>query len=81
MNAPISPPSKHTVTLVTFLALVPLVYLIPEWIRPFLPDNRFVQVTAAVAIIVPIISYLIMPTFFRCHQKWQRNKQLLNGDD
>ncbi|MDX2370627.1 MAG: hypothetical protein QNK36_19855 [Colwellia sp.] len=29
--------SKHVIALITFLALLPLVYFIPDFIEPFLP--------------------------------------------
>ena len=54
-------PNRHIIALITFIALVPLVYFIPEWVHPHLPDNKLLQVTVDVAIIVPIISYIIMP--------------------
>ncbi|MCJ8319537.1 MAG: hypothetical protein MJK12_07875 [Colwellia sp.] len=54
-------PNKHLIALINYVALVPLVYFIPEWIAPFLPANKLLQVCAVVAIIVPIISYIVMP--------------------
>jgi antibiotic biosynthesis monooxygenase (ABM) superfamily enzyme len=47
--------------LINFMLLVPLVYFIPDLIRPFLPANKLVQVVGTVAAIVPIISYIAMP--------------------
>ena len=55
------PPNKHIMALITFILLVPLVYFIPELINPFLPENKLVQVVAAVGIIVVIISYIALP--------------------
>ncbi len=54
-------PNKHIMAFITFLALVPLVYFIPELIAPYLPANKLLNVVVTIAIIVPIISYLIMP--------------------
>lgn len=54
-------PNKHLMALSTFLMLVPLVYFIPGWISPYLPDSKFIQVVVAVAIIVLIISYIANP--------------------
>ncbi|GLX83572.1 hypothetical protein [Thalassotalea eurytherma] len=54
-------PNKHLVALVNYLALVPLVYFIPAWLQPYLPDNQLLQVCIIVAVIVPIISYIVMP--------------------
>ncbi|WP_236702601.1 hypothetical protein [Thalassomonas actiniarum] len=47
--------------LITFLALVPLVYFIPDFAGQFLPAIKWLNVMAAVGIIVPIMSYIIMP--------------------
>lgn len=55
------PPSKHLLALINYIALVPLVYFIPQWLGPYLPANTFFQVLIIVAIIVPIISYVVMP--------------------
>lgn len=55
------PPNKHLLALINYITLVPLVYFIPAWISPYLPDNKLLQVCIVVAIIVPIISYLVMP--------------------
>jgi len=54
-------PNKHLIALINYFALVPLVYFIPEWVSPYLPANKFLQVSIVVAIIVPIISYIVMP--------------------
>ena len=54
-------PSKHLIALINYVALVPLVYFIPLWLNPYLPNNHLIQVSVDVAIIVFIISYLVMP--------------------
>jgi hypothetical protein len=51
--------NKHILALITFLALVPLVYFIPDFIGQFLPAIKWLNVV--VGIIVPIISYVVMP--------------------
>ena len=56
-----TPPNKHLLALINYIALVPLVYFIPQWLSPYLPENQLVQVCIIVAIIVPIISYFVMP--------------------
>jgi antibiotic biosynthesis monooxygenase (ABM) superfamily enzyme len=53
--------SKHTIALITFLALLPLVYFIPDFIGQFLPAIKWLNVIVVAAIIVPIISYGVMP--------------------
>ena len=53
--------SQHVIALITFLALLPLVYFIPEFVGQFLPAIKWLNVIVVVGIIVPIISYLVMP--------------------
>lgn len=65
-------PNQHLLALVTFAALVPLVYFIPEWLATFLPNNKLLNVIIAVAIIVPIISYIVMPLFIRYYTRIKR---------
>lgn len=60
-----TPPNKHVIALINYLALVPLVYFIPQWLAPYLPANRFLQVGIVVAVIVPIISYIVMPLILK----------------
>ena len=58
----VQPINQHVITLITFLALLPLVYFIPDVVGQFLPAIKWLNVTVAVGIIVPIISYVVMPT-------------------
>lgn len=61
--------NRHLIALVTFFALIPLVYFIPSglehYLIPWLIEwNLPVRLTItilAVAVIVPIISYLVIP--------------------
>jgi len=62
--------SEHIYTLVTFLALVPLVYFIPDFVEPFLPPIKWLNVMVVVGIIVPIISYGIMPVVRYVLSRW-----------
>jgi len=55
------PMSQHAIALVTFLALLPLVYFIPDFIAPLLPAIKWLNVVVVVGIIVPIISYGVIP--------------------
>jgi antibiotic biosynthesis monooxygenase (ABM) superfamily enzyme len=54
-------PNRHLIALINYFALVPLVFFIPQWVSPYLPEDNFLQVCIVVAIIVPIISYIVMP--------------------
>tara|TARA_R110002072_G_scaffold173285_1_gene327932 strand:+ start:169 stop:399 length:231 start_codon:yes stop_codon:yes gene_type:complete len=60
-------PNQHLVALATFIALLPLVYWVPDIIAPLLPANKLVNVIVVVGIIVPIISYAVMPLFIKCY--------------
>ncbi len=53
--------NKHIIALITFFALVPLVYFIPEFVGQFLPTIKWLNVVVVVGIIVPIISYVLVP--------------------
>lgn len=53
--------NPHVMPLITFLALVPLVYFIPDFIGQYLPQGKLLNVVVAVGIIVPIISYGVIP--------------------
>ncbi|MEW6997229.1 hypothetical protein AADZ86_05970 [Colwelliaceae bacterium BS250] len=63
-------PNKHLIALINYFALVPLVYFIPQWVHLMLPPNKFLQVCIDLVIIVPIISYIVMPLTLK-----QLNKQ------
>jgi hypothetical protein len=58
--------NKHLIAIINYFALVPLVYFIPELVNPFFPANKLLQICVDVAIIVPIISYIVMPIAVRC---------------
>ncbi|MBB1331051.1 MULTISPECIES: hypothetical protein [Pseudoalteromonas] len=54
-------PNQHIIALISFLALVPLVYFIPDFIGRYVTDNKLLNVIVAVGIIVPLISYVVVP--------------------
>ncbi len=54
-------PSQHILALVTYFVLVPLVYFIPDFVGQYVPGNKLLNVVIAVGIIVPIVSYVVMP--------------------
>lgn len=61
--------NRHLIALITFITLIPLVYFIPPaldvYLMPLLTELGFPPrlsiIFIAVAIIVPIISYLVIP--------------------
>lgn len=61
---PISP-SRHVVALLTFIGLIPLVYFIPSLVAAKITDEQLAATIIAVAIIVPIITYLWLPLCLR----------------
>jgi len=54
-------PSRHRQALLTFVGLVAPVYFIPPALASVLPLGRFAIVVASLALIVPLMSYVIMP--------------------
>lgn len=54
-------PNQHIMALISFLALVPLVYFIPDFVAQYITDSKLLNVIVAVGIIVPIISYIVVP--------------------
>ena len=54
-------PNRHLVAFLTFVALLPLVYYVPPWLAQHVLNNQLVVTFLAVAIIVPIISYVALP--------------------
>ncbi|MCG7551752.1 hypothetical protein [Pseudoalteromonas sp. Of7M-16] len=56
-----STPNQHLLALINYIALLPLVYFIPDLIAPFIGANKLLHVAIAVALIVPVISYVVMP--------------------
>ena len=57
----ISPPNKHVMAGLTFVALLPLVYVIPPWVAENISDQHAWVTLISVASIVPIISYVSLP--------------------
>lgn len=59
------PPNRHQSAFATFVTLIPLVYYIPPWLMKNVSTNQLTVTVLAVAIIVPIISYVALPVFFQ----------------
>jgi len=72
--------NKHLVALINYIALVPLVYFIPQWLSPLLPNNELLQVAIIVAVIVPIISYIVMPITMKKLSKHANNSNKKGTD-
>jgi len=54
-------PNKHFMALITFLLLLPLVYFIPELVSAYISNKRFLISLISVAIIVPLLTYILIP--------------------
>ena len=54
-------PSRHLVAFFTFIALLPLVYYVPPWLEDNVTTNPLAVTVIAVAVIVPIITYVALP--------------------
>ena len=73
--------NRHLIALITFLTLIPLVYFIPPaldiYLKPLLMElNLPLQLSItiiAVAIIVPIISYIVIPVCMKLHGNLSKN--------
>ena len=63
MNKPV--PNRHVMVFMTFIALLPLVYFIPPWVATHAVSDHAAVTVISVAIIVPLLSYVILPLLSR----------------
>ncbi|AQQ69310.1 hypothetical protein Mag101_01270 [Microbulbifer agarilyticus] len=56
-------PNRHLSALLTFFALLPLVYFIPPRVAAYVDSHWWVTVIS-VGLIVPMISYVLLPAMF-----------------
>lgn len=61
-------PGHHLKVFFTFLVLVPLVYYVPPWVMHNITDHHFFSTVLALAIIVPLVSYVAMPGFVKAFE-------------
>jgi len=59
------PPNRHVIAIFTFVTLLPLVYYIPPWLVRNLTESHLWVTVISLAIIVPIVSYVALPVFFK----------------
>jgi hypothetical protein len=62
-------PNRHLVATFTFAVLLPLVYYIPPWVVSNVTNDHFFVTVFSLVIIVPIISYVALPFFFKALKK------------
>lgn len=70
---PTFPPAslpRHKVAVLTFLGLIAPVYFIPSAIAATLPLGRLTVVVLSLALIVPLMTYVIMPALVRVFGFW-----------
>jgi len=58
-------PGSHTIAIFTYVTLLPLVYYIPPWLMHNVTENHLFVTVLALAIIVPIVSYVALPLLFK----------------
>jgi len=58
-------PGSHTIAIFTYVILLPLVYYIPPWLIHNVTENHLFVTMLALAIIVPIVSYVALPLLFK----------------
>ncbi|MBR9826489.1 MAG: hypothetical protein GYB36_11905 [Alphaproteobacteria bacterium] len=56
--------------MLTFLGLLVPVYVIPEALAHFLPEQRILGTLLGVALIVILMTYVIMPVLIRGFKGW-----------
>lgn len=57
--------TRHLIAAYTFIVLLPLVYFIPPWLQANIIADRLPATVLALAIIVPVVSYIALPLFFK----------------
>jgi len=64
------PLSKHKMALLTFIGLLAPVYFIPRILSQLFPEQMLLVTVLAVAIIVALMSYLIVPFLTWVFRGW-----------
>jgi hypothetical protein len=61
--------NKHVIALLTYIILLPLVYIIPLLVMAYISKDHLSVTIISVTIIVPIISYIALPLTIRFYLK------------
>lgn len=69
-KSPCAPLPKHKMSVLTFFGLLLPVYFIPTALTRVLPNHSGLIALVAVGIIVPLMSYLVMPVLTRVFRGW-----------
>ncbi len=67
---PTPPPPRHKMAVLTFLGLIAPVYFIPSAVAATLRVSHLAVVILSLALIVPLMTYVIMPTLTRVFASW-----------
>ena len=67
---PASPPPRHKMAVLTFVGLIGPVYFIPSLIAATLPWGHLAVVILSLALIVPLMTYIVMPTLQWVFASW-----------
>lgn len=68
--ARIEVPPRHKLAFLTFIGLLAPVYFIPDALFRLFPGQRLVVTVMAVALIVVLMMYAIMPALQRLFRRW-----------
>jgi antibiotic biosynthesis monooxygenase (ABM) superfamily enzyme len=66
-------PSNIKMSVVTFVAIWPLVHWIPRWVSAGIPDRPLLVEGIATAVIVLLMTYAVMPAATRLAAPWLRS--------
>ena len=67
-------PRRHKLALLTFVGLLAPVYFVPPALEVLLGGPRLFVVSTAVALIVVLMTYVIMPTLTHFAASWLQEK-------
>lgn len=67
---PCRPLPRHKMAVLTFIGLLPPVYVIPQLLSSLFPDQLLVVTIIAVGVIVILMNYAIMPVLKRLFGRW-----------
>lgn len=67
---PCGQPKRYKLALLTFVGLLAPVYFVPPLLIGTIPGPRLLAVSAAVAMIVLLMTYVVMPFLRRLTARW-----------
>lgn len=67
-------PTRHKLAVLTFFGLLAPVYFIPSAVEALLGGPRFLVVSIAVAMMVTLMTYVIMPVMTHLASGWLTDK-------